>query len=106
RCNVWGSNRKSNTMSYMNETRPHQPVIIRRRQRWSILFVILFACSGWFFICGLCMAVYLIFPPAPVDILVMGLDSRENEGVYARTDSIMLVGIQPNRLHVSLLSIP
>lgn len=66
----------------------------------------LFACTGWFLICGLCMAVYLIFPPSPVDILVMGLDSRGNEGVFARTDSIMLVGVQPNRLEVSLLSIP
>jgi LCP family protein required for cell wall assembly len=95
-------------MSYLHDTRPHQPVIVRRRRGCglSILLVLLFACTLMVFSCGLCMAVYLVFPPAPVDILVMGLDARGNEGVYSRTDSIMLIGIQPNRLNVSLLSIP
>jgi LCP family protein required for cell wall assembly len=58
------------------------------------------------FLCGLTLVIYLIFPPPQTDILVMGLDSREGEGWLARADSIMLVGINPSQLRVSLLSIP
>ena len=36
----------------------------------------------------------------------MGLDSREGEGVVARTDSIMVIGVDPGHLRVNLLSIP
>jgi LCP family protein required for cell wall assembly len=41
-----------------------------------------------------------------VDILVMGLDSRAGQDAVARSDSIMLVGVDPALLRVSLLSIP
>lgn len=58
------------------------------------------------FLCGLTLVFYLVFPPPQTDILVMGLDSREGEGWLARADSIMLVGINPALLRVSLLSIP
>jgi LCP family protein required for cell wall assembly len=56
--------------------------------------------------CMASLALYLLFPPAPVDILVMGLDSRGSEGVAARTDSIVVIGINPGRIDMSLLSIP
>lgn len=58
------------------------------------------------FICGASLMIYVVFPPRPLDILVMGLDSRQNEGMTSRTDSIMLIGIDPSRLRVNLLSIP
>lgn len=58
------------------------------------------------FLCGLTLVFYLVFPPPQTDILVMGLDSREGEGWLARADSVMLVGINPALLRVSLLSIP
>lgn len=58
------------------------------------------------FACAVSMALYVVFPPAPLDILVMGLDSRGNEGRVTRTDSIMLVNIDPGSMDVSLLSIP
>jgi len=58
------------------------------------------------FLCGLTLVVYLIFPPPQINILVMGVDSREGEGWLARADSIILVGIKPSQLRVSLLSIP
>ncbi|MEL6306557.1 MAG: LCP family protein [Chloroflexota bacterium] len=69
----------------------------------AVLFVttLLFMCSITAMI-----ALYITFPPAPIDILVMGLDSRGNEGSVTRTDSIIVVGINPARLDVSLLSIP
>ena len=63
-----------------------------------------------FMLCGLMclgsLALYMLFPPAPVDILVMGLDSRGNEGIVTRTDSIMVVGVNPAQFDISLLSIP
>jgi LCP family protein required for cell wall assembly len=52
------------------------------------------------------LALYMLFPPAPVDILVMGLDSRGGEGMATRTDSIMVVGMNTAGFDVSLLSIP
>lgn len=60
------------------------------------------------FLCSITasIALYITFPPAPIDILVMGLDSRGNEGAIARTDSIIVVGVNPGALDVSLLSIP
>jgi LCP family protein required for cell wall assembly len=52
------------------------------------------------------LALYLLFPPPPVDLLIMGLDARGAEGVVTRTDSILVVGIKPAQLDISLLSIP
>ncbi len=58
------------------------------------------------FLCGASLLVYVLFPPAPVNILVMGLDSRPGEGALARTDTLMVVGIRPYQLRVSVLSLP
>lgn len=56
--------------------------------------------------CSASLALYIVFPPSSVDILIMGLDSRGNEGSMTRTDSIMVVGINPAQMDISLLSIP
>lgn len=61
---------------------------------------------GCLFVCSVSFAAYLLFPPPHTDILVMGLDSREGEGFVARSDSIMLLGIEPRSLQVSMLSLP
>jgi LCP family protein required for cell wall assembly len=58
------------------------------------------------FLCGISLVAYLLFPPPHLDILVMGLDSRVGQGAASRSDSIMLVGVDPTVLRVSLLSIP
>lgn len=58
------------------------------------------------FCCGLSFVAYLVVPPPPLDVLVLGLDAREGEGYLTRTDSIILVGIQPAQLRVSMLSVP
>jgi LCP family protein required for cell wall assembly len=58
------------------------------------------------FLCGMGFVVYLVFPPAPLDVVVLGLDARPGEGYATRTDSIMIVGLLPSRLRVSMLSIP
>jgi LCP family protein required for cell wall assembly len=58
------------------------------------------------FVCGITLLAYLIFPPSDTNILIVGMDGRGNEGLLARTDSIMILGIRPSQLRVSLLSIP
>ncbi|MEO8608974.1 MAG: LCP family protein [Chloroflexota bacterium] len=52
------------------------------------------------------LLIYLVFPPQHVDILILGVDSRPGEGYVSRTDSIMLLGIDPAHLRTSILSIP
>jgi LCP family protein required for cell wall assembly len=49
---------------------------------------------------------YLVFPPRHLDILILGVDSRPGEGFVARTDSILLLGLDPAHLRTSILSIP
>jgi len=68
---------------------------------FSFVGILLMLCS-----CIASLALYIVIPPKSLDILVMGLDSRGNEGAVTRTDSIVVVGINPSQLDVSLLSIP
>lgn len=71
-------------------------------------------CLAWVLVVGLigalaCSALlvfYAVFTPPPMNILVVGLDAREGEGNMARTDAIVLVGVQTQRVRVGLLSIP
>lgn len=58
------------------------------------------------FVIGMGLLMYLLVPPAPLDILVLGVDARQGEGFGTRTDSIMLLGVHPVTLQVALLSIP
>ncbi|NPV68561.1 MAG: LCP family protein [Anaerolineae bacterium] len=58
------------------------------------------------FLSGLYILLYLLFPPPALNVLVLGLDARAGEGFVTRTDSVMVMGVQPARLDVSLLSIP
>jgi LCP family protein required for cell wall assembly len=89
---------------------PHTQSIIRSSSRRGCLTKLFFVAFGLVmiptFFCGVSLVIYLLFPPPHVDILVMGLDSRTGQGSVARSDSIMLVGVDPALLRVSLLSIP
>lgn len=58
------------------------------------------------FCCGVSLVLYLVFPPAPMDVVVMGLDARDGEGFATRTDSLLLLGADASQLRMSLLSIP
>lgn len=58
------------------------------------------------FICGLTLVFYLIFPPPQLNVLILGVDGRGTEGFLSRTDSIMVMGVKPSQVRVSLLSIP
>ncbi len=85
----------------MNRLRPRSPR--RKRGYLSVIFLLIGAAFGC---CLLSTVVYLLLPPPPVTVLVLGVDARLDEGYATRTDSIMLIGIQPNRLRTSVLSIP
>jgi LCP family protein required for cell wall assembly len=49
---------------------------------------------------------YMLFPPKPLNIVILGVDARPGEGYLTRSDTVMLLNITPGRLGVSLLSIP
>jgi LCP family protein required for cell wall assembly len=92
-------------------TQPHLPAIpLRlkrpRNRRGIILLTAFVMLMSPIFLCGLSLVAYLLFPPAPADILIMGIDGRGAEGLTARSDSIMLMGVNPGQLRASLLSIP
>jgi LCP family protein required for cell wall assembly len=53
-----------------------------------------------------CLLLYVLFPPSPTDILLMGMDARPGQGYETRSDSIMLLNVTPGRMKVSLMSIP
>lgn len=84
-------------------TRPHLPHV-RRRLNWRLVLLFTFLTPA--LLCMAVFVVYRIFPPPKTNILVLGVDSREGEGWLTRADSIMVVGVQPARLSIGLLSIP
>lgn len=75
-----------------------------KKRSWRRIVLALFVLP--LLCCGVSLLVYVIIPPPQTNILVMGMDSRDGEGWVARSDSIMLVGINPSALRTSLLSIP
>lgn len=52
------------------------------------------------------LALYMVFPPPRMNILVLGVDSRPGEGYVTRSDTIMLVTVDPKQPYVGMLSIP
>lgn len=52
------------------------------------------------------LVLYIVFPPQPLNILILGLDAREGEGFGTRADSIIVMGVNARQLRVSVLSIP
>lgn len=90
--------------NFLEDTQPHR---YRRHDRlWGCLFMALVVFLIPLFLCGALVTLSLVFPPPALDIVILGVDARENEGWVARTDSILLVGVQPALFRVSLLSIP
>lgn len=83
----------------MSTSPPHQ------RRRGCCLPLLALA-AALLFGCGLLALAYALFPPPRANILIVGVDSRAGEGYQGRADSIMLLGIYPGQLRVSLLSIP
>lgn len=79
------------------------------RQRWrgsrralgcAILLLLPLSC-----ISALLLA-YILFPPKPLDMVILGVDARPGQGYATRADAVMLLNVTASRLRVSLLSIP
>lgn len=99
----------------MNTTRINRKVILQPSYGQNGRRV---GCGRWVWIavgffgtgvlcCALAFIIPLLIPAGAVNILVIGVDARPDEEIeYARTDSILWLGVQPNQLRVSLLSIP
>jgi polyisoprenyl-teichoic acid--peptidoglycan teichoic acid transferase len=62
------------------------------------MFTILFS--------ALLMGIYRLAPPPRLNILLLGIDSRPNEGDVTRSDSIILFTVDPKQPYVGMLSIP
>jgi LCP family protein required for cell wall assembly len=60
------------------------------------------------FLCAGVLLLYRVDPPQAINILVLGNDARPGtaEDQIARTDSIMIVSIDPTNERISLLSVP
>jgi LCP family protein required for cell wall assembly len=78
------------------------PLFRRKRLRRACLFGCLTPVVGM----ALCMIVYLIFPPDPVDMLILGVDARPGQRYLTRTDAVVLVNVNPGDLGITMLSIP
>ncbi len=89
--------------------RPRLP--LRRRRRWRVgcLWAVVGGALVFvipIFLGSVGVLLYLLVPPAPLDLLILGVDARSGEGYATRTDSIMVLGVNPAELNVSLFSIP
>ncbi len=86
-------------------TSPHRPARFRflRRRRFlgcAIALLLPLSCLSTFAL------LYILFPPSPADIVLLGLDARPGQGYLTRSDTFMMLNITPSELKVSLLSIP
>lgn len=75
-----------------------------KRGRIGLLLLVLALAA--FFCTGFSAVLYLVFPPPHLDILILGLDDRADESFAGRTDAILLLGVDPARLEVNVLSLP
>jgi LCP family protein required for cell wall assembly len=88
--------------------KPPQPLHRNRRKHGCLKWLLIASVAMMILVmmCGALTLGYFMLPPPPIVILVVGMDSRGNEGAVARTDSIMVVHIDADRVMVSTLSIP
>lgn len=82
------------------------PAPPKKKRRFNCLLLILSVFLIPLFLCGVTLVIYVLIPPAPLTISILGVDARPNEGYVTRTDSIVLMNLRPSSLQVSLLSIP
>ena len=54
----------------------------------------------------LAVILYVLAPPPRTNILLLGLDARPGEGMVTRTDTLILITVDPSQPYVGMLSIP
>jgi LCP family protein required for cell wall assembly len=94
----------SNTTEYSNHNQ--QQTLHREKSNKGCLRWFIFTGIALVLFAGILVIGYLVVPIPSANILVVGIDSRGNEGTAARTDSIMVVNVNSNSARISLLSIP
>jgi LCP family protein required for cell wall assembly len=55
---------------------------------------------------GLAAVLYTVFPPPRMNVLLLGVDARPGQGYVTRTDTVILVTVDPAQPYVGMLSIP
>jgi len=90
-----------------------RPVPHRRKKRRGLprllRIVLQLAAAGVLFMLALTVviaAIYVIAPPPRTNILVLGVDARPGESMATRTDTIILVTVDPGGPYTGMLSIP
>jgi len=81
--------------------RRRRPGCFWQMARLGVLAGLLGACFA-----AMLIAAYVVFPPAPMNILVMGVDARPQEGYVTRSDTNIIVTVDAARPYVGMLSIP
>jgi LCP family protein required for cell wall assembly len=91
------------------------PQYVRRVRRRKFLGL---RCGHWLFgclvlilsmtcLCGASMVLYVAAPPAQTNILIVGLDARpSDDNAIARTDTVMIMSVDPENSRISLFSVP
>jgi LCP family protein required for cell wall assembly len=81
----------------------------RRRRRgcfWQLTQLGLVTALLGVCLAALLVAAYIIFPPPRMNILVMGVDARPQEGYVTRSDTNILVTVDASQPYIGMLSIP
>lgn len=79
-----------------HSTQPSKPTPKQRRR---------LGCARWLLWGGLLLAIYLLFP-LRTNVLVLGADRAIEGTAISRSDTMMLLGIQPLTGQINMLSIP
>lgn len=95
----------------MEDLQPVQPTRRPRQPFGSGCFRILLRAAVGFFggaavVIAALSVLSAVFPPPRLNILLLGLDQRPGETSAARTDTMIVATIDPNRRYVGMLSIP
>jgi LCP family protein required for cell wall assembly len=67
------------------------------------------SCCLIFLLSSICLALFaglILFLPGRSNILLLGIDARPEDGLVARTDTLVLMTIEPLKPYIGLLSIP
>lgn len=81
----------------------------RRRMPRLLRVVLQLALAGVLFAIALTVviaAIYVIAPPPRTNVLVLGVDARPGDSMATRTDTIILLTVNPDEPYMGMLSIP
>jgi polyisoprenyl-teichoic acid--peptidoglycan teichoic acid transferase len=89
----------------LEETRYHEIFVPKKRRRGRSCSCCLFTLLITLLLFLIPVAAYFL-APLRTNILLLGLDSRQGEGMVARSDTMILTTVIPTRPYIGMLSIP